>query len=100
MLTLLRFLACYLLACVLMLLLLGGLLFAQQFAMIELWLNSGQPLAGALLALLPASLWNALTGITDAASHPQIRSFLALLLALGQLALLPAIGFYRVWYRA
>ena len=100
MLTLLRFLACYVLAYVLTLLLLGGLLFAQQFSLIEFWLSSGQPLAGAMLALLPASLWSALTGITDAASHPEVRSFLALLLALGQLALLPAAGFYRVWYRA
>ena len=94
-----RLVACYVLACVLMLVLLGGLLFAQQFALIELWLSSGQPLAGALLTVIPGSLWSDLTGVPDAASHPQVRSFLALLLALGQLALLPAVGFYRGWYR-
>ena len=99
MLTLLRLLACYGLACAVMVLLLGGLLFAQQFALIELWLRSGQPLAGALLTLLPGSLWNDLTGVADAATHPEVRSFLALLLALGQSALLPADRFYRVWYR-
>ncbi len=100
MLTLLRLFACYVLACVLMLLLLGGLMFSQQFGLIDLWLRSGQPLAGALLSLLPGSLWAGLTGVADAASHPEVRSFLALLLALGQLAVLPAAGFYRWWYRA
>ena len=100
MLTILRLIACYVLGCVLMLLLLGGLMFARQFALIDLWMSSGQPLASALLALLPGSLWAGLTGVADAASHPAVRSFLGFVLALGQLALLPAAGFYRWWYRA
>ncbi len=100
MLTMLRFTACFMLAFVLMLLMLGGLMFARQFILIELWMSTGEPLASALLTLLPGSLWVSLTGVADAASHPAVRSFLGFVLALGQLALLPAVGFYRCWCRA
>ena len=54
MLTLIRLSACYVLALVLTLLLLGVLMFTQQFAVIDGWLLSGQPLTQ-LLLLLPAS---------------------------------------------
>ncbi len=98
MLTLIRLCACYALALVLSLLLLGALMFTQQFALIDGWLLSGQPLTQ-LLLLLPASFWQALTGVAEAASHPALRSFLQFSLALAQFALLPAAVCYRLWYR-
>lgn len=98
MLTLLRVCACYALALVLSLLLLGALMFTQQFAVIDGWLLSGQPLTQ-LLLLLPAPFWQALTGVAEAASHPALRSFLQFSLALAQFALLPAAVCYRLWYR-
>lgn len=98
MLTLIRVCACYALALVLSLLLLGALMFTQQFALIDGWLLSGQPLTQ-LLLLLPASFWQALTGVAEAASHPALRSFLQFSLALAQFALLPAAVCYRLWYR-
>ncbi len=98
MLTLIRLSACYVLALVLTLLLLGTLMFAQQFSAIDWWLRSGQPLAQ-LLLLLPAPFWQALTGVPDAATHPALRSFLAFAIALLQAAALPMLGFYRYWYR-
>ena len=98
MLTLLRLCACYALALVLSLLLLGALMFTQQFALIDGWLLSGQPLTQ-LLLLLPAPFWQALTGVAEAASHPALRSFLQFSLALAQFALLPAAVCYRLWYR-
>lgn len=97
MLTLIRLCACYALALVLSLLLLGALMFTQQFALIDGWLLSGQPLTQ--LLLLPASFWQALTGVAEAASHPALRSFLQFSLALAQFALLPAAVCYRLWYR-
>lgn len=98
MLTLIRVCACYALALVLSLLLLGALMFTQQFALIDGWLLSGQPLTQ-LLLLLPASFWQALTGVAEAASHPALHSFLQFSLALAQFALLPAAVCYRLWYR-
>lgn len=98
MLTLIRVCACYALALVLSLLLLGVLMFTQQFALIDGWLLSGQPLTQ-LLLLLPAPFWQALTGVAEAASHPALRSFLQFSLALAQFALLPAAVCYRLWYR-
>jgi hypothetical protein len=98
MLTLIRVCACYALALVLSLLLLGALMFTQQFALIDGWLLSGQPLTQ-LLLLLPAPFWQALTGVAEAASHPALRSFLQFSLALAQFALLPAAVCYRLWYR-
>ena len=99
MLTLLRVCACYALALVLSLLLLGALMFTQQFAVIDGWLLSGQPLTQ-LLLLLPAPFWQTLTGVAEAASHPALRSFLQFSLALAQFALLPAAVCYRLWYRS
>ena len=99
MLTLIRVCACYALALVLSLLLLGALMFTQQFAVIDGWLLSGQPLTQ-LLLLLPAPFWQALTGVAEAASHPALRSFLQFSLALAQFALLPAAVCYRLWYRS
>ena len=98
MLTLIRLCACYVLELVLTLLLLGALMFTQQFAVIDGWLLSGQPLTQ-LLLLLPAPFWQALTGVAEAATHPALRSFLQFSLALAQFALLPAAVCYRLWYR-
>ena len=98
MLTLIRLCACYVLALVLTLLLIAGLLFAQQFAVIDGWLHSDQPLTQ-LLLLLPAPFWQALTGVPDAATHPALRSFLAFVFAFLHSLVLPMQGSYRYWYR-
>ena len=97
MLTLIRLCACYVLALVLTLMLLGALMFTQQFAVIDGWLLSGQPLTQ-LLLLLPASFWQALTGVAGAATHPALETFLVFVIALVQAAALPALGLYRCWY--
>ena len=65
----------------------------------RLILPSGKPLAYLLLHVLPDAFWQGLTGLPGAAEHPSVRSFLQLCVALAQLALLPALGFYRLWYR-
>ncbi len=96
---LLRFCACCALGLVLSVLLLLGLMFADQFGLIDSLLATGQPLAQLVLMLLPASFWSGLTGVADAAQHPSVQSFLALCVALGQSGLLLALGFMRLWYR-
>jgi hypothetical protein len=99
MLKLIRVLACYLLALLLALLVLLGLMFSQQMELIKVLMGSGQLLSGLALDLLPAGFWQALTGVNDAGQNPAVQSFLQLCVALGQLALLPALGLYRLWYR-
>jgi hypothetical protein len=99
MLLLMRGLACYLLALVLALLVLVGLMFSQQMDLIKLLMGSGKLLSELALYLLPASFWQALTGVNGAGQNPTVQSFLQLCVALGQLALLPALGLYRLWYR-
>lgn len=99
MLLLMRGFACYLLALVLALLVLVGLMFSQQIELIKVLMGSGQLLSGLVLDLLPAGFWQALTGVNDAGQNPAVKSFLQLCVALGQLALLPALGLYRLWYR-
>jgi hypothetical protein len=99
MLLLMRALACYLLALVLALLVLVGLLFCQQMELVNVLMGSGQLLSELALDLLPADFWQALTGVNDAGHNPAVQSFLQLCVALAQLALLPALGLYRLWYR-
>jgi hypothetical protein len=99
MLMLMRGLACYLLALVLAVLVLVGLLFSQQTDLLKQLMDSGQLLSELALAVLPAGFWQALTGVNDAGQNPAVQSFLQLCVALGQLALLPALGLYRLWYR-
>jgi hypothetical protein len=100
MLMLIRGLACYLLALVLAVLVLVGLLFSQQTDLLKQLMDSGQLLSELALAVLPAGFWQALTGVNDAGQNPAVQSFLQLCVALGQLALLPALGLYRLWYRS
>ena len=99
MLMLMRVLACYLLALVLAVVVLAVLMFSQQMDLIKLLMGSGKLLSELALYLLPAGFWQALTGVNDAGQNPAVQSFLQLCVALGQLALLPALGLYRLWYR-
>ena len=99
MLMLMRGLACYLLALVVAVVVLAGLLFSQQADLIKQLLWSGQLFSELALWLLPAGFWEALTGVSGAGENPAVQSFLQLCVALGQLALLPALGLYRLWYR-
>ena len=95
----LRFSACYALALILALVLLVTLMFFAQNDWMQLLIGSGKPLAYLLLHVLPDAFWQGLTGLPGATEHPSVRSFLQLCVALAQLALLPALGFYRLWYR-
>lgn len=95
----LQFSACLALGLVLGVLLLIGLMLAGRFELIELWLLTGKPLARLALALLPDTLWSALSGVPDASRNGSVQSFLQLCMALGQVALLLAAGFLRLWYR-
>ncbi|MDT4840564.1 hypothetical protein D3C80_1716750 [compost metagenome] len=96
---LMQFGGCFLLGLVIAVLLLGGLMFAGAFGVIELWLFTGKPLASLALWTLPGGFWQGLTGLVDAVHNPALRSFLELCAALGQGALLLAAGFFRLWYR-
>ena len=100
MLLLMRGLVCYLLALVLAVVVLAGLMFSQQMDLIKLLMGSGKLLSELALYLLPGSFWQALTGVNDAGQNPAVQSFLQLCVALGQLAVLPALGLYRLWYRS
>lgn len=95
---LMQFCACFALGLVVAGVLLIGLMFFGQFDLIHGINRSGQPLASVALMLLPASFWNDLTGIPDAVANASVRSFLQLCTALGQIALLLAAGFFRLWY--
>ncbi len=81
-----------------MLMLLVALIFSHQYGVIDLWMLSGKPMASLLLNGLPDSFWLSLTGLSQAAEHSGVQSFLAFALALAQAALLAALGFYRLWY--
>lgn len=93
-----QFCACCALGLAVALLLLLGLMFCGQFTLIDGLLLSGKPLALLSLNLLPESFWRELTGLTDAAQNAALQSFLSLCAALGQLGLLLAGGFFRLWY--
>ncbi|PYC21852.1 hypothetical protein DMO17_15440 [Aquipseudomonas alcaligenes] len=96
---LLQFCACFALGLVVAGLLLIGLMFFGQFDLIHGLNFTGRPLAWLALQLLPAGFWADLTGLADAATNPHVQSFLQLCAALGQVALLLAAGFFRLWYR-
>jgi hypothetical protein len=95
---LLQFSACFALGLVLALLVLLGLMFCAQFDLIKGLQLTGQPLAQLSLALLPEAFWESLTGLADAAQNRHVLSFLSLCVALGQVGLLLAAGFFRLWY--
>ncbi|TWC33260.1 hypothetical protein FBY03_115101 [Pseudomonas sp. SJZ079] len=96
---LLQFGACFALGLVVAVLALIALMFFGLFGVIDGLLLSGEPLARLGLVLLPEPFWVALSGLTDAAQSPALRSFLSLCAGLGQCALLLALGFFRLWYR-
>jgi hypothetical protein len=94
---LIQFAACSALGLAVALLLLLGLMFCGQFGVIDTLILSGKPLA--LLSLqLPQGFWLALTGLSDAAQNATLQSFLSLCAGLGQIGLLLAAGFFRLWY--
>jgi hypothetical protein len=95
-----QFSACFALGLVVAGMILIGLMFFGQFDLIHGLNLSGKPLASVALALLPGGFWDALTGVPDAADNPSVQSFLQLCVALGQVALLLAAAFFRLWYRA
>ncbi|MHA6495043.1 hypothetical protein ACX0MV_17615 [Pseudomonas borbori] len=97
---LLQFSACFALGLVVATLLLIGLMFFGQFSLIDGLMFTGKPLAQLSLALLPEAFWVGLTGVADAAQNSSVQSFLQLCAAIGQCALLLALGFFRLWYRA
>lgn len=95
-----QFSACFALGLVVSGLILIGLMFFGQFDLIHGLNVTGKPLAWLALEVLPDGFWERLTGLTDAAGNPHVRSFLALCAALGQVGLLLALGFMRLWYRS
>ncbi|WP_407681483.1 hypothetical protein [Pseudomonas mangrovi] len=95
----LQFCACFCLGLVVAVLILIGLMFAGQMDLVQGLVFSGKPVAGVALELLPDGLWTWLTGVEGAAEHPSVTSFLQLCVALAQVALLLALGFFRLWYR-
>lgn len=92
-----QFSACFALGLVVAGLLLIGLMFVGQFSLIDGLMLTGKPLASVGL-LLPAAFWETLTGMPGAASNASLQSFLQLCVALAQVALLLAAGFFRLWY--
>ncbi len=96
----LQFSACCALGLLVVALLLVGLMFVGQFSLIEGLMLSGKPLAQMSLLLLPEGFWHNLTGLADATQNRAVQSFLSLCAAMGQLALLLGLGFYRLWYRS
>nr|WP_298147302.1 hypothetical protein [uncultured Pseudomonas sp.] len=96
---LLQFSACFALGLVVAMLLLIGLMFFGQFSLIDGLLFTGKPLAQLSLTLLPDAFWTDLTGVAHAAQNNSVQSFLQMCAALGQSALLLALGFFRLWYR-
>ena len=97
---LLQFSACLALGLVVAVKILIGLKFCGWFNLIDGLLLTGKPLASLSLRLLPDAFWTGLTGVVDAAQNRSVQSFLQLCAALGQSALLLALGFMRLWYRA
>jgi hypothetical protein len=93
-----RWAACFALGLAVALLVLLGLMFGGQFDLIKGLQLTGLPLAKLSLVLLPEAFWNDLTGLADATQNPALQSFLSLCSALGQLGLLLAAGFFRLWY--
>ena len=94
----LQFSACFGLGLAVALLVLLGLMFCGQFDLIKGLQLTGQPLAQMSLVLLPEAFWERLTGLSNAAQNPALQSFLSLCAALGQVGVLLAAGFFRLWY--
>ncbi|MGP0173972.1 hypothetical protein ACSVIJ_19130 [Pseudomonas sp. NCHU5208] len=96
---LMQFSACLGLGLVVAVMILIGLMFFGWFSLIDGLLLTGKPLASLSLTVLPEGFWNGLTGLHDAANNSTLHSFLELCAALGQVGLLLALGFMRLWYR-
>ncbi|WP_415754357.1 hypothetical protein [Pseudomonas leptonychotis] len=95
---LMQFSACLALGLTVAFMVLLGLMFCGQFDLIKGLQLTGQPLAKLSLVLLPDVFWNDLTGLADATQNRAVQSFLSLCTALGQIGLLLAFGFFRLWY--
>ena len=95
---LMQFFACLALGLAIALLLLLGLMFGGQFDLIKGLQLSGQPLAQLSLLAVPEPFWNGLTGLNNTVHNHALQSFLSLCTALGQIGLLLAAGFFRLWY--
>lgn len=95
---LLQFSACFALGQVVALLVLLALMFCGQFDLIKGLQLTGQPIAHLSLLLLPETFWHGLTGLQDASQNPALQSFLSLCAGCGQVGLLLAGGFFRLWY--
>jgi len=95
---LMQFSACFALGLVVAFMVLLGLMFCGQFDLIKGLQLTGQPLAQLSLALLPEAFWKSLTGLANAPQNLEVQSFLSLCTALGQVGLLLAFGFFRLWY--
>ena len=93
-----QFSACFALGLAVAIGVLLGLMFCGQFDLIKGLQLTGQPLAQLSLLLLPEAFWESLTGLVNAAQSRVVQSFLSLCAALGQVALLLAVGFFRLWY--
>lgn len=93
-----RWAACFALGLAVAFMVLLGLMFGGQFDLIKGLQLTGQPLAQLSLVLLPDALWNDLTGLANARQNRALQSFLSLCAALGQVGLLLAAGFFRLWY--
>ncbi|SFJ05296.1 hypothetical protein SAMN05216206_3396 [Pseudomonas guineae] len=93
-----QFSACFALGLTVAIAVLVGLMFCGQFDLIKGLQLTGQPLAQLSVLLLPEAFWEGLSGVVNAAQSSAVQSFLSLCAALGQIALLLAIGFFRLWY--
>lgn len=93
-----RWAACFALGLAVAFMLLLGLMFCGQFDLIKGLQLTGQPLAQLSLALLPEAFWESLSGLANAAQNREVQSFVGLCTALGQVGLLLALGFFRLWY--
>nr|WP_288355465.1 hypothetical protein [uncultured Pseudomonas sp.] len=96
---LMQFSACFALGLCIAGVLLIGMMFVGRFDWIEALMLSGWPVATLSLQLLPEAFWNGLTGVADAAANHSVQSFLQLCVAMAQIALLFAMGLFRLWYR-
>ena len=96
----LQFGACCALGMLVALLILVGLMFASRFDWITVLVSTGKPLSHLALVALPDGFWHSLTGVPDAASNPDVQSFLQMCAALGQVALLVGFALYRLSWKA
>ncbi|MBM7062275.1 hypothetical protein JQX08_16310 [Pseudomonas sp. UL073] len=90
----LQFGVCLAMGLVLALLGLVLLLLSGERGVIDGLLLSGKPLAQLALQLLPDAFWLRLSGVHEASRNANVASFLQFCAALGQVALLVALGLY------